>query len=164
MQSMKKSIYTVTSVKALHGWDPGEDGYLATLRRDGQKIGLAGMEANGGCERFEMSDGDLERLIEDAHRALGQKRQDLEKSVYAWDGRGVASEFVEQLVRDYEEQKWLKRNSKTKTLYKLKGQKPEQFGTWPKRPYSMEVHEYLVKKYGDKLVTVYDRQGGVASL
>ena len=162
----KKNVYTVSGVKTLHGRDPGEDGYLATVKLNGRKIGTVGMEANGGCEivdvpsRNSLDRGheDAKTLREDAHRALG-KKDDYPPDSYAMEAEGVIVEFVDGLINAYEQAKWLKRNSKTKTVWKLKGSKEGQYMVWPKHPYSAVTHKRIVLKYGDKLEAIYNQQG-----
>lgn len=171
----KKNVYTVSGVKTLHGRDPGEDGYLATVKLNGRKIGTVGMEANGGCEIVDVpfigghsrnalrGHEDAKTLREDAHRALG-KKDDYPPDSYAMEAEWVIVEFVDGLIKAYEQAKWLKRNSKTKTVWKLKGTKEGQYRVWPKHPYSPEVHFKIVQKYGDDLEALYDREGKEVTL
>ena len=160
---MTLPIYTAKNVKQLHGWDPGEDGYQASIYRDGRRLGTFGMEANGGGERFEIDGADYKALVKDANEALG-KMEEYKNPEANWSHSSVTAEYCEQLVNEATLLKDRRRWSKTKTLFNLKGDETHRDGTYKwhhtlTAPYSHQVHQHLLKKYGKKLVVIYDRHG-----
>ena len=160
-----KATYIVKGYKRLHGWDPGEDGYQVSVLKDGRKIGTFGMEANGGCEHFDMDNTLYKELVKHAHEALG-KMDEYKNPEADWSHSSVASEYCEQLVNEAEDLKDRRRWSKKKTLFNLSGDEKNIFGRYAfhrtiTAPYSPKVHQHLLKKYGKKLVEIYNQQGAI---
>lgn len=154
------AVYTVKNIKRLHGWDPSEDGYQASLYKDGRRIGTFGMEANGGCERFTMPDAEYDALCKHAHKALG-KQNEYAKPPTDWSMDSITGEYCDQLVHEAHQLKARRRWSKKKTLFTLEGDKDGTYRTIEGATYNPKVHQYLIEKYGVKLVSVYDEQGCV---
>lgn len=71
-------------------------------------------------------------------------------------------DFVGNLADDLDVEAKLKRQCKTKTLFRLKGEEPEAYRV-SNQPFSKAVKDVFIKKYGDQIVEfINERFGQVA--
>ena len=71
--------------------------------------------------------------------------------------RKDAGWVVSELVSKISEEKQYKRWCKTKTLFRIKGDKPDEWRTI-KAIYSPKVKEFITNKYGDKVESILNDQ------
>lgn len=150
------STYTVKNVRTFQGME--DQGFNATLYRDGKRVALVIYEGSGGCCMFRW-DGDREKrdseekLLKEHAASLPSVKTDLpdhkspdKKFEYQPDMDAV----VFDLVGAYEFRRMLKRNCRTKTLFRLPDDKPDTWRTVQRR-YDPVVKAHLVKKYGPQV-------------
>jgi hypothetical protein len=139
------AAYSVRNVKTFTGMEG--PGFSATLCRDGKPVASVLDEAVGACFLFHWkSDAD-----ESALRTLcAQVPHEL------FEGMSIAYDMdrlVLRLVNEYEIEKRLKRIAKTKTLFRIKGDAPDQW--WTINAVGPGALQFLTTKYGEQLETVY---------
>lgn len=169
------------TVKNVKSWR-GTDGYgtECSLYRDGKKVARCLDEGNGGEMHFEWADRKAPsveinvmapdysaereedgRRAEKPHTYRGTPEEKLlaefansqEVETQGIIFRKDMGYFVNELCDEYELKKKLKRECRTKTLFKLKGDKPDAH--WVvKAPYSTELAARLRAKHGDNLVEI----------
>jgi hypothetical protein len=110
--------------------------FSATLYVDGKKAANVQNNGHGGCHRYHWEDETLGARV----NALA-KTQPLE----------IQSEHLDQLIDalivQKETRKFLARQMRKKTLFRLKGDKKGEWRTI-NSPYTSAVEAFIVKKYG----------------
>ena len=137
--------YTVRNVKTFLGTEGY--GFNATLCRDGKPVAFVIDDANGGCFHFQWTSPIEEAALE----AVCKQTPPTD-----FEGLSIvhkADRFLSQLVDNYENDKRLKRIAKKKTLFRVKGDSPDEWRTL--NAMGEKASAYLVKKYGEQLETVY---------
>jgi len=123
--------------------------FSATIYIDGIKAGDARNSGHGGMTMVHIFDPDLRKKL-----AAFVDTLPTEKSQYFPEGLKLeVDSYIDTLVEQAEELKWLKRNCKGKTMFRTSDQKSGEWFTI-KSPFSPAVKDHLVKKYGDKLVEI----------
>jgi hypothetical protein len=138
--------YSVKNIKTFKGME-GAGGFNCSLYKDGKKIGTAIDSDNGGPVRIEIRD----TTEEDTFMAHA-KAQPFEIKIEE-DGS-----FVQKMVDAVLHQRWLKRNCKKKTLFRLKGDKENSFRTI-NRVYCGEIMAHLRTTHGKKIIELYNGEG-----
>jgi len=64
---------------------------------------------------------------------------------------------IDRLLSEWEHQRWLKRVCRNKTVFRLKGDKPDTWRT-VKHIYDAAVKAYMQQKYGDKIETIANEE------
>ena len=164
---MKIKEYKITKFRTFRGHD-GE-GFNATLSRNGKPVALVDDDAYGGNLAFEWLDnknGREEHTILDYTGKTVTRRMSAEEHafyeaykdmtyVFEYDNsvnQHSADTIIGALIEEYE----LAKKAKKKTLYKL----VDQAGWYSINvPYDARVENHLVKKYGEKLLTIFNRDG-----
>lgn len=165
--------YEVRNVKGFMGMDV--PGYNATLYRDGVKVALVIDEGSGGETQFQWLDWQAPKV-----EVPWQDYQGKPWSVHCtpeeaklyefirgktWDSKVSGKVqmdigmFVSGLVDEYENAKRFKRICKDKVLFRVKGDKADEWRTI-KAAFSKRVKDYIVSKYGDQLEAIMNESLG----
>lgn len=161
---MMTETYTLKGIKTFNGMEGG--GYEANLYLGKKKIGTCLNGATGGPDDFHFfkkedeeafvafckewyqtseAKAGFDKLV--AHTGTDSSNYD---TSYAMEG------WVSEFLAAYEEEKLLKRWSKTKTLFRLKG---DPVGEW--RTYNTvdpRVIPQIREKHGDQIERIYGQQ------
>lgn len=119
--------------------------FEAQIFADGKKIGIVYNEGCGGCCFYRFDKQEEGKLFDEFIADWAVKNNEDFEPNDMW---------VYARMDDEEEKRKLKRWSKTKTPFRLKGMEK---GAWRVlgSPYSPMVREFLIKKYGDEIETIY---------
>ncbi len=158
--------YHLKKVKTFNGMEGG--GYEADVYLGKKKIAHAFNEGSGGCDHlhfFDRADRAPFEAFVVAWYETSTAKTEWQKLTEQYGGDPNASNdfkmesWIGSIIDRMEEEKWLKRNSKTKTPFRLVGDDP---GNWRtvNAPISAEVATWIRNKYGDQVETIY----GEASL
>lgn len=113
--------------------------FSASIYLDGKKVGKASNSGRGGCNRYDWNSREVGEKI--------QKWASIQETRYEFD---KLDQIVDNLLYKWEEIKYLKKACKTKTLFRLKGDREDTWRT-VKAAWSQAVHDFMKKKYGDKI-------------
>jgi hypothetical protein len=142
------AAYTIRNVKTFTGMEG--PGFSATLCRDGRPVASVLDEAVGASLLFHWkSDAEEATLLALCSQVPPQ----------LFEGMSIdydMDQLVSRLVNEYEIEKRLKRIAKTKTLFRIKGEAPDQW--WTINAVGPKAMQFLTTKYGEKLETVYGQQ------
>lgn len=125
--------------------------FSATIYVDGKKAGTVRNDGRGGCHLYYWDD-----------HVVGQR-------LFDWAKTQVDSQFeqldriIDKMLDEQEVIRWLKRNTRNKTLFMLNGDKKGEWRT-VKAPYQPAVKNFLIKKYGTNLQCIANEslEGAVA--
>jgi hypothetical protein len=132
-------VLTVKGIKTFQGMEGS--GFNATLYEDGVKLGMVIDEGCGGSYLYRLASHEKEREL--ACWARVERQQGMEP----------LDALINDLVVAEEERRWLKRNTRKKTVFKLKGQGPGEWSTY-NEPYTDKFAAWVRKKHGDDLVEI----------
>jgi hypothetical protein len=145
------AAYSVRNVKTFTGMEG--PGFSATLWRDGRPIASVLDEAVGASFlfhwKFDADEVALRALCAQVPPAL-------------FEGLTIAyniDQLVSRLVDDYENDKRLKRIARKKTLFRIKGDSPDEWRTL--NIVGPRATQYLATRYGEQLETVYGQRAAV---
>jgi len=110
--------------------------FSATLYVDGERAGTIQNDGWGGGNMYHPVKAGDHKLIDAAH----------DRAKFIESEFGDLDICIDALLRDEATRKWLKRNSKTKTLFTLP-ETPEGEYRVIKAPYSEKVRAFIMKKY-----------------
>lgn len=133
--------------------------FSATIMIDGKKAGEASNRGCGGNTDIHIPD----RELRDRFLAWAKSLPPLPPDP-RWPDLGEfpmdAEALIDQLVEAESRRQWLKRQCRTKTLFALKGDNPEETGSYRtvKGPYTPAVKKFLTDKYGDQLEVIYNER------
>lgn len=153
--------YYLKGLKTFTGNEGG--GYEAFIYLGTKKIAHAFNGANGGPDDFHFFDRADEKPFVDFAAAwyeTSHAKPEWEALTKHYGGNvdpGAAHKiesWVADAVSQADEQKWLKRNSKTKTLFRLNGDDRFNWRTL-KGPPGEKAIQWLRNKYGDQVETIY---------
>jgi len=142
------AAYTVRNVKTFIGMEG--HGFNATLCRDGKPIAFVIDDANGGCLHFQWTIPAEEAVLEAVCKQMPPTEFEGMSITYNPD------RLLSRLVDDHENDKRLKRIAKKKTLFRVKGDDPDEWRTLNITGKTASL--YLAKKYGEQLETVYGQE------
>jgi hydrogenase maturation factor HypF (carbamoyltransferase family) len=139
--------FSLKSVKTWNTHDGG--GYQGQVLLDGKPALAFHNDGNGGGTDITAFSVDLMRKIEAHVKTLGPvpvegTNETIENSVEM---------FISFLLDRHEEDKWLKRHCKQKTLFRITGDKENAYRI-VKKPYDDKVKQYLTKTYGDQIIEI----------
>lgn len=157
---MTQETYELKGIKTFNGREGG--GYEATLYLGSKKVGVAMNEGSGGgdCFRFNTKESEA------AFQAFVNTWYETSESKAYWDAWSKEHEldtmdsilhkmecWTTEFIDNRESEKQLKRWSKTKTVFRLKG---DGKGTWRTcNQKGDKIIQYIHKTYGDKVETIY---------
>jgi len=116
--------------------------FNATIYLDGKKVGEVKNQGHGGCNFYHWTDPAKGKEINNWANA-----QELEFKFEQLD------QIIDKLLFKAEDEKWIAKQTKKQTIFLLVGDKADSWRT-VKAPYTDKVKEFLVGKYGDKLVVI----------
>lgn len=172
---MNKGGYAVRKVKSFRGMEGL--GFNAELVRDGISVAFVMDDANGGEYHFEWYDykalrvavkgvnlmgeafeyqGTPEEALLQGHlNSLPAEEDEFNHKRYPVGADG----FVGALVDAHENDKRFRRLAKLKTLFRVKGDKPDEWRTI-NSPYSAAVKKYIIEKHGAEVEVIYNETIG----
>ena len=127
--------------------------FSATLWIDGKKAATVSNHGTGGCNNFHFPFSD--HKVEEAFNAYCASLPPLPGTKYD-DGfeapplKMDADLYVSQLLEQWETRKWLKSQCRNKTLFRLKGDKAENWRI-AKNKFNSDVKAAIIKHFGDKV-------------
>ncbi len=170
---MKTNGYEVKNVKTFVGME-GE-GFNASLYKDGVRIAFVMDEATGGPYSYQWDDRKADKVKINDFDLKGDKitymGTPFQKELVDFMNTLPPIEdehsdepmrvdldiFVGHLVDDFEHTKWLKRQCKKKTLFRLKGDPEDEYKTVT-HPFNGKVKEFLEKKYGEQVQEIINER------
>lgn len=119
--------------------------FSADLWVDGKNVGQVRNDGRGGSHRYDIP-YPVQTKLHAWAKTLPRK----------YDFEMDLDQAIDTLLSDYEFRRWLQRNTKDKTLVRLKGDKK---GSWLifKNAFSPALEAHVVKTYGDKLECIANR-------
>ena len=166
--------YEVKNVKGFMGSDC--PGYNATLYRDGKKVALVINDGSGGQETVHWYDVEAPRVDFATNNYKGDSgvmRCTPEQAMLMehLKGKKVAQDevmgepemslgmFLAGLVDDFENNKRFKKMCKSKTLYRVKGDKQDVYRVCH-YSFNRAVKSALEMKFGDQLEVIFNEKFG----
>lgn len=160
---MMTETYTLKGIKTFNGMEGG--GYEANLYLGKKKVGTCFNDGNGGCDYFHFNKKEYEApfvaFCKEWYQT-SQAKAEFEKltAQYGTDADNYSQSYameswVSEFLASREEEKNLKRWSKTKTLFRLKG---DPVGEW--RTYNTvdpRVIPHIREKHGDQIERIYGK-------
>jgi len=126
--------------------------FSATVYVDGVKAGTASNDGHGGSNNYYFDDPKMEAKLEAFAATLPKvKFGDTELSMNL-------DLVIDDLMQKMEEEKRMVRHCKTKTLFLLEGDDPNQGWRTVKSPYNERVQTFLDGKYGSKVVRILNKE------
>lgn len=129
--------------------------FFCTVYVNGVKAFTASNDGKGGANRY-----DLVKLT-DRHRDLLRQAEEYARSLPPKPYQGMELTYdldllMGDLLMEWEVNRWLKRQCRTKTLFRLPG---DEEGTWRTiaAHYNVRVMTHIRDKYGDKVEIANDR-------
>lgn len=155
--------YHLKGLKTFNGMEGG--GYECNIYRDKVKVGTAMNEGSGGDDHFHFTSREEETAFQDA----AGKWYETSRSKTEWESwckensmsldvrpQHKMESWVSETMSGMEEQKRLKRLSKTKTLFRLKG---DEAGVWRTiGEVGQRVVDHIVKKHGENVERIFGAQ------
>ena len=143
--------YSVKNVKTFMGMDT--HGFNASLYCENKKVADLIDDGSGGDMMIYWKDLDQPRVMVTTKNILGEEvKQRMTKQENAFfkqfKDHLEAITFLYRMIDNYENEKYLKRLCKNKTILELHSHNGEEFIAFS-RKYSPEYAEWLRKKYGD---------------
>jgi hypothetical protein len=167
-------MYTIKNSKSCMSRDG--IAWSMTLYRDGVKVAIVMDEGRGGCidvDWVDRSSGCVEvNWIDYKGQPVVLKCTHEEAKLYEFL-RGQMSDggfgdgpkqmdpddYFAKLADEHESQKRIKRFCKTKTLFRVKGDKVGEHRVL-KIPYCLKAHDFIIQKYGkDQIEEILDNNG-----
>jgi hypothetical protein len=110
--------------------------FSATINLDGKVVGTVQNDGHGGCHMYYWNDHNAGKQIE-----AWAEQQPMEFEFEKLD------QIINKLLYRQENIRWLTRNTKSKTLFRLSG---EPLGEWHtiKSPFNEKVKSHIISKYG----------------
>lgn len=160
--------YSLKNLKTFTGMEGG--GYEASLYKGNTKIGTAMNAGDGGSDIFRFvsreAESEFTAFANDWYETSDSKREWDEfvaqnKLDSSPDGATAQAHKLESWVSEeegrMETKKWLKRNAKNKTLFRLLG---DEKGTWRTiNKTGQTVIDQILKKYSGKIEVIYGANG-----
>jgi hypothetical protein len=157
--------YEVKAVKTFMGMDC--PGYNATLYRGKKKVAFVIDNGNGGCLSIHWVDVNEERIVHHTTNYKGEPHSykvtpeekllldhcaSLPDEEFMGEPMSISDEiFIGGLVDHYENQKWLKRQCRTKTLFTTPDCKEGEYRTI-KNKFEPRIKEYIMDKYPEAVI------------
>jgi len=166
MSKNTKNEWVVKGVKTFEGHEGR--GYNCNLYRNGKKVAFVFDDASGGEVMIDWVDHQKERVEFEFITFGGEKKtrkgtpeekmlNEYLATLPSRDDHGFGDYyitdgiFIEELVNDYEEKKWLKRQCYTKTLFTTPDCKKNEFRT-VKAKFCEEVKKFILGKYPEAVI------------
>ena len=141
--------YSIKNLKTFKGME-GCGGFNCTVYNGKKKIAFAIDDDSGGPVNIQYVDGWKNNPERDAIEAFAKAQDN--------HGFEVVEGFISEMVNTVLHERWLKRQCSKNTLFRLTSDKKENYRV-VKSPYCKAVHDFLIKKYGETLIELYDAKG-----
>ena len=143
-------MYTVKNSKSCRGRDG--IAYSCTLHRDGKKVADVQNEGNGGETRWDWVNAVEEKAFEEYAltqiSTIGGEPEPMNPDM-----------LIASMLDGLETVKRIKRLSKKTMLFSLKDDLEDGSIRTMKMPYSDEVRDMVLARYGDRVKVIYDLNG-----
>jgi hypothetical protein len=120
--------------------------FSASIMLDGKAVGTVRNDGRGGCNMYDWND----------HK-VGQALFDWAKTQQTEFDFDKLDQVIDKLLDKDEERRELKRLCRGKTLFRLKGDKVDQWRI-VKHTFIPAVKVFLVKEYGDKIERIANEE------
>lgn len=158
---MNNETYTLKGIKTFNGMEGG--GYEANLYLGKEKVATAFNDGNGGSDLLRFRSREDEKAFEDFCGNWYQTsaaKEEFDKLVghtgtdsTHYDKSLAVESWVAEFIADREEEKLLKRLSKKKTLFRLKG---DPVGEWRTiKSVDPRIITQLRRTHGDRIERIY---------
>ena len=129
------------TIKGLKTWSTHDGGgYQFNLYLDGKKIAFVHNDGNGGATEIGWSSKSAEAMVNEYVKTLPNWVSG------DYSGEMTVDIFLEELLRDYEQETWLAKQRKKGTLYRLVSDSAETFRILATFDL-VKAKEYLERKY-----------------
>lgn len=143
---MNFGVYSIRNVRTFKGME-GMGGFNLTLCKNGKAIGEVINDDSGGCNMYRLDRTEQAELDAFAKAQLPKEKFE------------VTDMFISAMLDAYEVAKQIKRWCKTKTVFRLKGEKEGTFHTMM-APYSdPRIRPHLDKTYAGTIAELYNEKG-----
>lgn len=167
LKTAQTAGFSLSKIKTGEGTEMGDGApaWSADVIFAGKKIGSANHNGDGAPASIDISEPDQDRLVV-ALKAAGYVLDlTVPDTKYVLDEPTTSYGYLElafpHFVDQYNELKFWKGKCKTKSIFRLKGAKPEGFLHFNEK-YSEEMGAMLRKRYGDELDLILNE--AIASL
>jgi hypothetical protein len=132
-------------------------GFYCILWVDGVKGAEAIDQGDGGMVHWHWFDQEVKRKFDEYIASLPEREMGLEFGLPSMKKKPTADDVIVDLVGEFETRRTFKRKCKTQTLFRLKGDRPEEYRAI-KVAYSPAVAEQVRRQYGDQLVEIINER------
>jgi hypothetical protein len=135
------------AVKTAHHLSQETIAFSAKIYVDGKRIGVVSNSGTGGGNQYDWYEGCAK---------IGHELEAYAQTLTFEFEYDKLDQFINRLADEIDEKKWLKRNCKNKTMFRLKDDATEPGEGWRivKRKFNRLVAAQLRQKYGDKLAVI----------
>jgi hypothetical protein len=133
---------TLKNVKLNVALSDETDCFSATIYIDGKRAATCGNRGNGGPNFYDFKDHTLRKSFEDYCKSLPYEGP--------YDLKMDAELYISELLMKWEENHQIKKWCKKKTIFRLKGDKKDQWRTYA-TPYHPDFGKKIRAKHGDQL-------------
>tara|TARA_Y100000034_G_scaffold42633_1_gene52188 strand:+ start:269 stop:730 length:462 start_codon:yes stop_codon:yes gene_type:complete len=148
---------TLKNVKIYAGLSEETIAFNASVYIDGKKVGDAKNNGHGGANDVKVftKDGRWDRDL------MSKMETEAKKHTWSYEGETYPhslDSYISELLDDFQEQRDLKRNCRTKTLFRdpKEEYKDGEYRIMPQK-FNKEIKAWLVKTYGDKVEILNER-------
>lgn len=132
-------------------------GYYCELWMDGKHIAECFDEGNGGPVLVQYDSPEVRQAVYAHIKTLPPHHWEADQWSEAHDSPMDEELFMMELVEAFEIDKMFKRKCKTKTLFRLKGDKPDEYHIYAK-PFTAVLADGMRKHYGDTLLEIINER------
>lgn len=140
-------MLTLKNIKMYPAISEETTAFSATLYWKNQKAGEASNRGVGGCNNYYWNHPAIRREVE-----AWAKEQEVQYPDFE-----VLDQVIDKILVEHELNQIFKRACKTKTLFRLKGDLPQQYRE-VKCVYTLAVKRTLVDKFKDELVEIINER------
>jgi hypothetical protein len=132
-------------------------GFYCILWVDGVKGAEAINQGDGGRVHWSWFDQEAERKFKEYVASLPEREMGLEFGLPSMMKKPTADDVIVDLICELETRRAFQRKCKTKTLFRLKGDKADEYRVL-KVAYSPAIAEQVRRNYGDQLLEIINER------
>jgi hypothetical protein len=132
-------------------------GFYCILWVDGVKGAEAIDQGDGGMVHWRWFNRDAERTFKEYVGSLPEREMGLESGLPSMMKKPTADDVIVDLISELEVRKALKRQCRKQTLFRLHGDKPEEYRAIKVR-FTPAVAEEIRRKYGGQLLEIINER------
>ena len=132
-------------------------GYDCELWMDGKLAAHCNNEGGGGPDMYHFVSKDMERKVMAHIATLPPYRWEATEFTEAHDSPMNMDIFMMELICEFQANKAFKRQCKTKTLFRLKGDAADEYHL-SKQVFTPKIAEGIRKHYGDQLLEIINER------